>query len=100
MGDAAMNGDLEVMKCLYANQFEWCSTAAMAAATRNGHLDVVNMLETNHDGSLHNSDDAAAHGPLKLLKWLRVHRTERCILKTMEDDIGSGNLRVVRWLPT
>ncbi|KAL3657648.1 hypothetical protein V7S43_017451 [Phytophthora oleae] len=46
----------------------------------------------------HALDVAAAHGRLDIVKWLHVHRYERCSTKAMNLAAANGYLDMVQWL--
>ena len=47
MNHAAKNGHLDIVKFLYENRKEGCTTYAMNKATENEHFDVLNFLMEN-----------------------------------------------------
>ncbi|GMF39861.1 unnamed protein product [Phytophthora lilii] len=55
---SATNGQLEVVKWLFANRPEGCLPAAMDGAARNGYLEVMKWLEKYYNGRLYD----ASHG--------------------------------------
>eukprot|EP00644_Phytophthora_capsici_P007140 jgi/Phyca11/112308/e_gw1.22.244.1 len=45
----------------------------------------------------HAMDTAAAHGRLDIVKWLHVHRDEKCSTKAMDVAAANGYLEIVQW---
>ncbi|ETL79603.1 hypothetical protein L917_19803 [Phytophthora nicotianae] len=97
-------------------------TTAMDAAAKNGHLAVLQFLDSidtssrnkqkKRGGKLsHNRqvgryprctsfamDAAAACGHLHVVKWLHSHRLEGCTTLAMDRAAGNGHFEVVQWL--
>ncbi|KAL3657637.1 hypothetical protein V7S43_017440 [Phytophthora oleae] len=100
MDEAAAHGHLDVVKWLYANRSEGCTTAAMDGAARNGHLEMLVWLDkiTNEGCTKKAMQQAAMKGHLEVVKWLATSRKEGCSVEVVEYAIISDNLRVASFL--
>ncbi|KAJ8561540.1 hypothetical protein ON010_g8141 [Phytophthora cinnamomi] len=76
------------------------SIAAMDAAARNGHIDVITWLHKHRkEGCSHWAPyNAAQNGQLAVLKWLHIHYPHTFRPIVMDGAAGYGHLEVVRWL--
>lgn len=100
MDAAAREGHLDVVAFLHKHRREGCSTAALDDAAANGHLDVVRFLHCHrHEGGTAKAMDvAAANGHLRVVQFLHAHRAEGSTVAAMNRAARNGHLAVVQFL--
>ncbi|EGZ11754.1 hypothetical protein PHYSODRAFT_515391, partial [Phytophthora sojae] len=118
MFSAAKFGRLEVVKWLWERitLFTRANGTAMDIAATNGHLKVMDRIETESRDKLKRRakkvcqrgrypccttaamDGAAANGHLDVVKWLHAYRWEGCTTSATDRAAANGHLRVVQWL--
>lgn len=98
MDDAAANGHLEVVQWLNSNRKEGCSIRAMNHAALNGHLHVVKWLHETNVGACTNNamDNAAKNGHLEIVKFLHYNRKEGCRCVCVCGCVGRVSVFFVR----
>ncbi|KAG3135868.1 hypothetical protein C6341_g21617 [Phytophthora cactorum] len=117
MSEAASNGHLAVIQCLYkialslagkkrkrGEESRHSSVIEMeyvvVEAARNGHLDVVQWVCTHTE--VESTEDAmpcaASGGHFQVIKWLHENRSEYYGTDVIDEAAGLGNLSVLKWL--
>ncbi|KAK1930026.1 putative ankyrin repeat protein [Phytophthora citrophthora] len=73
---------------------------AMDVAAAHGRLDVLKWLHVHRDEkcSTNAMDLAAANGYLEIVQWLHGSREEGCTTKAMDGAVGNGHVHVADWL--
>jgi hypothetical protein len=99
-GDTAAHyGHLEIVKWLYYNRTEGCTTFAMRSAAENGHLEIVKWLYYNRivECTMYTMNSAAENGHLEMVKWL--HKNLKKYTSTaIYYAAGNGHLETVKYL--
>ncbi|KAG1693008.1 hypothetical protein DVH05_024044 [Phytophthora capsici] len=98
---AAQQGHLDILQWLsefHADRMYWDNVLGYAAA--GGHLPAVKWLHIHRQDkcSTKAMNSAAYHGHLDVVKWLHHNRTEGCTTKAMDGAAARGHLDMVKWL--
>lgn len=103
MNSAVVNGNLEMVKWLFANTNARPSPQVFDEAAGQGRLDILAWLHDNVAVKCSSSamSNAAAHGHLEAAKWLHTNQPkirEASVTKALNSAAYQGRLNVVRWL--
>lgn len=99
--NAAVSGNLELLKWV-ANHFDGkCDHIAMSLAAMCGHLNIVQWLHENYseiDGTTNAMDLAAHNGHFEVVKWLHHNRTDGCTDYAINEAAKRGYWEVAVFL--
>lgn len=102
MDNAALIGNLNIIKWLHKNRTEGCSKNAFYNACKNGHYDVAEWLIINKREycayTSRNIDNAAANGNLKIIELLDHYKISLPSKRAMNLAAEKGYLLVVQYL--
>ncbi|EQC26506.1 hypothetical protein SDRG_15684 [Saprolegnia diclina VS20] len=99
LDDAARLSPLYIVQRLHEDGLA-CTSFAMDAAARRGHLDMVRFLHLHRtEGcTVAAMDTAAARGDLAIVRFLHEHRTEGCSTKALGGAVANDHKDIVCFL--
>ncbi|RLN25915.1 hypothetical protein BBJ28_00025605 [Nothophytophthora sp. Chile5] len=101
LDEAALHGDLVMLKWLYEERGDYLSYEGVMRAVDRGFLDAVQYMCTTVESVVQASDlrmdKAAANGHLEMIRWLH-DQNAWCTRQAMNRAAANGHLEIVKFL--